>query len=96
MKDELEAAVEAIGALPLKRWCEITGENVNAVHQRIYRKVWKDGVHVTKAEGGGWWVQLAAVRDWIAGATPAEMVASAVRAELGLEARPGTDCPSGQ
>lgn len=64
MTDELDKAIEAIGGIPLKRYCQITGELPNAIYQRKFRKVWLEGVHLTRPNGGDWWVDLAMVNAW--------------------------------
>lgn len=78
----LEETIEKLGAIPLRRYCQITGESVNSIHQRIHKGTWKAGVHVVKPEGSDhWWVILTAVREWVQ-VPPVELVASYVQSEL--------------
>ena len=66
--------------MPLKRYCDITGETANAIYLRHRRGVWKEGVHLHRPAGVDWWVDLAAVRAWVKGDV-VNAVAGAVRLE---------------
>lgn len=52
--------------VPLKRYCELTGETANAVHVRRSKGIWIDGRHSKKVAGIGLWVNLREVEKWIA------------------------------
>lgn len=60
----LDQAIDALGGIPLKRYCQITGETVNAVYLRRMKGIWIEGVELYKPEGADWWVDLAAVQAW--------------------------------
>lgn len=51
--------------VPLKRYCELTGETANTVHVRRSKGIWIDGRHSKKIEGSGIWVNLKEVERWI-------------------------------
>lgn len=76
----LEDAIIKLGCLPLKRYCQITGETSNAVYQRLRKEVWKEGIHAFQPDGSAWWIDLVAVRAWVVGDV-VNAVASAVRNE---------------
>jgi len=76
----LDQAIDALGGIPLKRYCQITGETPNAVYLRRLKGVWIEGVELYKPEGSDWWVDLAAVRAWVKGDV-VNAVAGAVRLE---------------
>jgi len=57
-------AVERLGGLPLKRYCEISGENANTIYQRIHKGLWLEGEQYVKPFGAGVWVLLDGVRAW--------------------------------
>lgn len=61
---ELHEAIERLGGLPLKRYCQITGETPNTVYQRKLKKVWLVGRELYRPEGADWWVDLVAVSAW--------------------------------
>ena len=75
MKNDLILALEMIGAVPLIRYCQITGEQPNAIHQRRYRGVWKVGRELLKPDGSDYWVDLAAVNEWVKKRTGEEITA---------------------
>ena len=62
---EIERALKELGGLPLKRYCQLTGESANTIHQRKFQKIWVEGRELHKPEGGGIWVNLAAANLWI-------------------------------
>lgn len=74
-KSELALAIETLGVIPLTRYCQITGEAANAIHQRVHRGVWLVGREVHKPTGGDYWVDLAAVHYWVKKRTDEEIVA---------------------
>lgn len=59
-----QEAVERLGGLPLKRYCELTGESANTVYQRVHKKIWREGIEYAKPQGAGVWVLLDGVRAW--------------------------------
>ena len=82
MIDHLQAAIDKLEMIPLRRYCQITGESHNAIHQRKFKGIWKEGVHLFKPDGSDWWVSLPAVREWVRGegGEPAELDAELGRA----------------
>jgi len=84
---ELQEIVNRLAVLPLVRYCQITGENANAIHQRRHRGVWVVGRELLKPEGGDYWVDLVAVQDWVkerTGQTVAALVEGRVKEETKL------------
>lgn len=57
-------AIDRLGGLPLKRYCELTGESANTVYQRVHKKIWISGEQYVKPAGAGLWVLLDGVRAW--------------------------------
>lgn len=49
----------------LRRYCELTGESVQAVHDRRRRGQWQDGKHCTVVDGRRLWINLPEVEKWI-------------------------------
>ncbi|AZN33320.1 hypothetical protein EJ103_11635 [Pseudoalteromonas sp. Xi13] len=37
--------VEQLEVLPIKKYCELTGETRKAVDSRIQRGIWQEGIH---------------------------------------------------
>lgn len=70
MNDALIDAITRLGCIPLKRYCQITGEQPNAVYLRRHRGVWVVGREIFKPEGSDWWVDLVAVAAWVKGERP--------------------------
>lgn len=51
--------------VPLKRYCELTGETAHTIHCRRSSGTWIDGKQSKKVPGGGIWVNLKEVERWI-------------------------------
>lgn len=51
--------------VPVKRYCELTGETANAVRVRRCRGIWIDGKHAKAVPGAGVWVNLEEVEKWV-------------------------------
>lgn len=60
-------ALDRLGALPLKRYCELTGESANTVYQRIHKGFWKEGEQYAKPISTGVWVLLSGANAWLTG-----------------------------
>lgn len=61
------------GWVPLRDYLRhFKGESANGVQTRVSRGYWKLGVQYATPKGGGPWVNLVAVRDWIAGGAQEE------------------------
>lgn len=61
-----QEAIDRLGGLPLKRYCEISGESANTIYQRIHKEIWKEGVEFVKPHKAGIWILLDGVRAWTA------------------------------
>lgn len=48
----------------LERYCELTGESKNAVHQRRQAGKWVDGIHC-RVRDRRVWVNLEAAQKWV-------------------------------
>ena len=62
---KLEDLIADLDAIPVKRYCQITGESPNTVHQRKFKGVWKEGVHLFHPKGSPMWVSISAVQTWL-------------------------------
>ncbi len=52
-------------ALPIKTYCELYHDTVDAINKRINRKIWSVGKEVTKPEGSKErWVNIKEVEKW--------------------------------
>lgn len=51
----------------LRRYCELTGESPNGVHQRRKAGKWLDGRHCRIGPDGRLWVNLEEVQRWVEG-----------------------------
>ncbi len=49
----------------IKKYCEISGDTLNAVHARRKKGVWLDGVQCKLGPDGNLWINLAEVDKWI-------------------------------
>lgn len=50
------------------RYCELTGDTVDAINGRLRAGIWVRDVHARRPEGSKQlWVNLTAVNDWAAG-----------------------------
>ena len=57
-----------VGGVSLSKYCELTGDTVQAVKNRVRAGIWRRGVHVTHPTGSReLWVNLAAHRAWLLG-----------------------------
>ena len=54
----LEDCIRQLGVLPLARYCQITGENANAIYQRRHKGIWQVGVHLYQPDRGSYQHQL--------------------------------------
>ena len=54
-----------IGLVRLRRYCELTGDTPQAVHDRRRKGVWVDGRHCFLTPGPRIWVDLFEVQSWI-------------------------------
>lgn len=85
MPDQLDQMIHHIGGVPLKRYCQITGETPNTVYQRKFKEIWIEGRELYKPEGSDWWVDLVAVRAWMRGREnyidPVEQLKQAIKSE---------------
>lgn len=67
------------GWMPLDTYMRLYPEEKrNAIQIRIKRKVWTRGVHYAVPEGSRTWVNAIAIRQWVAGDTPAAWVTGEV------------------
>ncbi len=58
----------SLDCIPLKAYCNTTGETIEAINKRIQRGVWKEGVQVLKVDGvKERWIDLAEVTKWARG-----------------------------
>lgn len=58
----------------INRYCEISGETVDAVQGRLRTGVWLRDVHARQPQGSKeLWVNLPAVEDWAEGKKPAHL-----------------------
>lgn len=81
-----EEALDRLGGLPLKRYCELTGESANTVYQRIHKGLWKEGEQYAKPAGTGVWVLLDGAAAWLGArgkpdASPVRQLQELLRAE---------------
>lgn len=49
----------------LKKYCEISGDSIDAVHQKRKKGLWLDGVHCKIAADGNLWINLIEVERWV-------------------------------
>ncbi len=49
----------------LKRYCDLSGDTVNAVKKRRQKGIWKDGHHSKIGPNGKIWVNIEAVNRWV-------------------------------
>lgn len=49
----------------LKKYCELSGDSVHAVHARRRKGVWLDNQHCRLAPDGKLWVNLTEVSKWV-------------------------------
>lgn len=76
----VQEAVDRLGGLPLKRYCQLTGESSNTVYQRIHKGIWQAGQQFVKIEGAGVWVLLDGVGKWLKGASIAALLTKDLQA----------------
>ena len=51
--------------VPLKKYCQVSGETLAAVRQRIERGIWLEGIHYYKlAHVKERWIDIEAVEQW--------------------------------
>jgi len=84
---DLQEFVNKLAVLPLARYCQITGENANAIHQRRHRGVWVVGRELFKPDGSDYWVDVVAVQEWVkerTGQTVAALIEGRVKEETKL------------
>lgn len=51
--------------VPLKRYCEISGESKDCVERRIDRGIWREGIHYQKINNvRERWIDIEEVEKW--------------------------------
>lgn len=56
----------SLRTVPLTKYCELSGEDIDSVRQRLKRGTWVKGIHAFKAEGvRELWIDLEAVEQWV-------------------------------
>ncbi len=51
--------------IKLKKYCEISGDTVYAVHARRKKGLWLDGIQCRLGPDGNLWVNLSEVEKWV-------------------------------
>lgn len=52
--------------VPLKQYCKISGESVEAVNRRIERGIWVEGTHYVKVQHvRERWIDIKEVEKWV-------------------------------
>jgi hypothetical protein len=49
----------------LQRYCELSGDSVDAVHARRRKRQWIDGIHCRLGPDGNLWVNPSEVNKWV-------------------------------
>ena len=49
----------------LKKYCELSGDTVDAVKSRRKRGMWLEGKHCKRAPDGNLWINLQQVEKWV-------------------------------
>lgn len=58
--------MNGLECIPLKAYCDMTGESVEQVKERVSSKLWRMGTQVIKIPGcRDWWVDLTEVNLWV-------------------------------
>ena len=56
----------SLRTVPLTKYCELSGEDIESVRTRIKRGTWVKGIHAFKTDGvRELWIDLEAVERWI-------------------------------
>lgn len=51
--------------ITLKKYCELTGETSNTVHQRRKNGIWVDGIHCKIGPNNRLWINTEEVQKWV-------------------------------
>lgn len=61
---KVEELIVEMGWIPLRRYCEITGQNPSTLHMRRVNGVWQEGVQIATPAGSGTYVNIHAIKAW--------------------------------
>ena len=65
LQRQTEAGIRIIRWVKLSKYCEISGDTINAVHAKRKKGMWIDGQHCVVAEDGNLWIDLGEVEQWV-------------------------------
>jgi len=70
----LEELIASVNWVPLRRYCQVTGESPKKLQMRVRRGVWIEGVHMSTPPGSrSTFVNIQAVAEWLG--EPVEAIA---------------------